>query len=114
MLVPERLARLAAALADPVGELDHLVDGLLAVEPHDVVEGQLCGGRPRSRRAAGGSTSVNIGTITSGQPWRISDSVPSKSKRTWLMPGRGANDRAEDDLPGEVRPDHFASPSMKA
>ena len=40
----------------------------------------------------GGSTSANIGTITSGQPWRISDSVPSKSNRTWLMPGRGAND----------------------
>ena len=39
---------------------------------------------------SGGSTSVNIGTITSGQPWRISDSVPSKSNRTWLMPGRGA------------------------
>ncbi len=41
MLVPERLARLAAALADPLGELDHLVDGLLAVEPHDVLERQL-------------------------------------------------------------------------
>ncbi len=31
-------SRLAAALADPLGELDHLVDRLLAVEPHDVVE----------------------------------------------------------------------------
>ena len=38
VLVPERLVRLAAALADPLGELDHLVDRLLAVEPHDVVE----------------------------------------------------------------------------
>ena len=28
----------AAALADPLGELDHLVDRLLAVEAHDVVE----------------------------------------------------------------------------
>src|SRR5208337_3812373 len=48
----------------------------------------------RSRSASvspgnAGSTSVNIGTITSGQPWRISDKVPSKSNRTWLMPGRG-------------------------
>ena len=41
MLVPERLARLAAALANPLGELDHLIDRLLAVEPHDVVEDHL-------------------------------------------------------------------------
>ena len=40
MLVPERLARRAAALADPLGQLDHLEDGLLAVQPHDVVVGQ--------------------------------------------------------------------------
>ena len=40
VLVPQRLARLAAPLADPLGELDHLVDRLLAVKPHDVVEGQ--------------------------------------------------------------------------
>ena len=38
MLVPERLLGVAAALADAIGELDHLVDGLLAVEPHDVLE----------------------------------------------------------------------------
>ena len=36
-----------------------------------------------------GSISTNIGTITSGQPWRISDSVPSKSNSTWLISGRG-------------------------
>jgi hypothetical protein len=32
--------------------------------------------------------STNIGTITSGQPCRINDSVPSKSNNTWLKPGR--------------------------
>ena len=41
VLVPERLARLAAALADALGELDHLIDRLLAVESHDVVEDHL-------------------------------------------------------------------------
>ena len=92
MLVPERLAGLAAALADAVGELDHLVDGLLAVEPHDVLERQAAAvvvGLAVERPAA---VSVNIGTITSGQPWRISESVPSKSNRTWLMVGRGWNE----------------------
>ena len=41
VLVPERLARLAASLLDPLGKLDHLVDRLLAVQAHDVVEHQL-------------------------------------------------------------------------
>ncbi len=44
VLVPERLVRLAAALADPLGKLDHLVDRLLTVEPHDVVEDHLAEG----------------------------------------------------------------------
>ena len=37
VFVPERLARLSAAFANALGELDHLVNRLLAVEPHDVV-----------------------------------------------------------------------------
>ena len=40
VLVPERLARLAAALANPIGQLDHLIDRLLAVQAHDVFVGQ--------------------------------------------------------------------------
>lgn len=38
MFVPERLAGLAAPFANAVGKLDHLVDGLFAVEAHDVLE----------------------------------------------------------------------------
>ena len=38
VLKGQGLIRLAAALADAVGELDHLVDRLLAVQAHDVVE----------------------------------------------------------------------------
>ena len=41
MLVPKRDLRFAAALADALGKLDHLVDGLLAVEAHHVVLKQL-------------------------------------------------------------------------
>src|ERR1043165_9715 len=44
VLVPERVARLAAAFLDALGQLDHLIDGLLAVEPHDVVEAELAAG----------------------------------------------------------------------
>ena len=52
---------------DPLGELDHLVDRLLAVEPHDVVEDHL---RELGLGLAGQarSASTNIGTITSGHP----------------------------------------------
>ena len=37
VLVPERFARLAAPFLDTIGQLDHLVDSLLAVKAHDVV-----------------------------------------------------------------------------
>ena len=40
VLVPQRLPRAAAALGDPLGQLDHLENRLLAVQPHDVVVGQ--------------------------------------------------------------------------
>ena len=40
VLVPQRLPRVAAALGDPLGQLNHLEDRLLAVQPHDVVVGQ--------------------------------------------------------------------------
>ncbi|MFM1942451.1 MAG: hypothetical protein RI897_1433 [Verrucomicrobiota bacterium] len=40
VFVPERFLGGAAALFDAIGELDHLVDRLLAVEAHDVVEHQ--------------------------------------------------------------------------
>ena len=45
VLVPERFRGLAAPLADALGQLDHLVDGLLAVETHDVVEAKPAGAR---------------------------------------------------------------------
>ena len=38
VLVSKRLFRPAAALADPFGELNHLVDRLLTVQTHDVVD----------------------------------------------------------------------------
>ena len=41
MLVPKRIAGLAAALSDSLDQLDHLVDSLFAVEPHDVVVTKL-------------------------------------------------------------------------
>ena len=62
---------------------------------------------------SGGSTSANIGTITSGQPWRMSDSVPSKSKSTWLMPGRGAKRRAKNHLAAELGLHRGESPSVR-
>src|ERR1043165_5288413 len=37
-----------------------------------------------------GSSSTNMAIITSTQPSRMSDKVPSKSNNTWLIPGRGA------------------------
>src|SRR2546422_455391 len=40
-----------------------------------------------------------MGAITSCQPWRINDSVPSKSKSTWLICGRGANPGANSTRP---------------
>ena len=57
MLVPERFPSHAAALANPVGELDHLVDRLLAVEPHDVLEGHP----PRSASVSPGKRGKHFG-----------------------------------------------------
>ena len=37
VFIGQRFGRLSPALANAVGELDHLVDGLLAVEAHDIV-----------------------------------------------------------------------------
>lgn len=37
--IPERLARFAAPFAHALGQLNHLIDRLLAVQPHDVFEG---------------------------------------------------------------------------
>ena len=42
---------------------------------------------------------MNIGIMTSGQPWRINERVPSKSKSTWLTLGRGANPGANSTDP---------------
>src|SRR5262245_50407525 len=50
MLVPERFTRNSAALLDPIGQLKHLINGLLAVQPHDVVVTKL---PPASLRVAG-------------------------------------------------------------
>ena len=90
VLVPQRLSRDAAALDNPFGQLHHLVNRLLAVEPHDVVIDQpLQIGLALT--ASAGQDSTNIGTITFGQPWRMSDKVPSKSKSTWRTAGRDRN-----------------------
>src|SRR4029077_19415196 len=51
-----------------------------------------------------GSDSTNIGTMTSGHPWRISDRVPSKSNRTWLISARGSRGRGSSTLPNEPVP----------
>ena len=53
-------------------------------------------------RTGGGSISTNIGTITSGQPWRISDNVPSKSNSTCVMPGRGVKLAANSTSPAKA------------
>src|ERR1041385_485681 len=37
--------------------------------------------------------------MTSGQPWRIKERVPSKSKSTWLICGRGAKEELKSTLP---------------
>ena len=97
MLVGQRLAGLAAALADSIGELNHLIDRLLAVQLHDVVDHEppkvvvgLAGLRGRA--------STNMGTMTSGHPWRIKEIVPSKSNRTWPISGRGARGTGSSTL----------------
>src|ERR1043166_9407923 len=40
-LVPERVFGFAATLANALGQLNHLVNGLFAIQPHDVVEQEL-------------------------------------------------------------------------
>ena len=45
-----------------------------------------------------------MGTMTSGHPWRISDSVPSKSKSTWLISGRGSSGAGSSTLPQREAP----------
>ena len=50
MLVPQQFARLAAALSDALGQLDELIDGLLACEPRDVVGHQFAQLRLRFAR----------------------------------------------------------------
>src|SRR5688572_20826907 len=40
-LVPKRITRFTAAFLYPIGKLDHLVDRLLAIEAHDVVDHEL-------------------------------------------------------------------------
>src|SRR4051812_15419274 len=39
--------------------------------------------------------------MISGQPWRTQESVPSKSKTTWEMRGRGAKDGRNSTSPGK-------------
>ena len=67
MFVPERLAGLSPSLLDPLRKLDHLINRLFAVEPHDIVKDQLLdllAGLTREPRSA----STNMGTMTSGHP----------------------------------------------
>src|SRR5436190_15715159 len=47
----------------------------------------------------GGNISTNIGVMTCGQPSRMRESVPSKSKRTWLISGRVAKFGANSTSP---------------
>ena len=53
VFVPQRLARGAAAFGDAFGQLHHLVDRLLAIQAHDVVEADLAAGGLRLARQAG-------------------------------------------------------------
>ena len=41
LFIPQRIARLAAAFFYALGKLNHLIDRLFAVEPHDIVEHKL-------------------------------------------------------------------------
>ena len=88
---------LAAALADPLGELDHLVDGLLAVEPHDVVEGQLAAvglGLARQRRQhLDEHRHHDLGPALADQRQRAVE-----VEQDVADPGPGREARAEDDL----------------
>src|SRR5262245_9392519 len=52
MFVPERFFRLAPSLADSVGQLDHLVNGLLPIQPHDVVIEELANALPALARTS--------------------------------------------------------------
>src|SRR4051794_30621591 len=47
----------------------------------------------------GGNISTNMGVITCGQPSRMSERVPSKSNKTWLISGRGAKCEANSTSP---------------
>ena len=85
ILVVERVSRLAAALADLLGQLDHLVDRLLAGEPGDVVlddRSQLGLALVRRRFQ---QPFDHLGIMTPCQPSRISERVPSKSNSAWRM-----------------------------
>src|ERR1035438_9595912 len=56
---------------------------------------------PGSSPARRGSISRNIPNMTSGQPSRISDRVPSKSSKTCLTEGRGAKEGLNATLPAK-------------
>src|SRR5437588_12452098 len=54
-----------------------------------------------------GKNSTNIGVIPSGQPSRSSESVPSKSKSTWLTCGRAAKPGANSIRPWKAVVDNI-------
>src|ERR1039458_1093870 len=56
---------------------------------------------PASSPARRGSISRNIPSMTSGQPSRISDRVPSKSSKTCLTEGRGGKEGLNATLPAK-------------
>ena len=113
VLVPERLLRLAAALADALGELDHLVDRLLAVEPHDVLEGQLPAiglGLARQRgKHLGEHRHHDLGPALADQRQRA---VEVEQHMADAGPRRERG--AKDDLTGELGLHRTGTPSVRA
>src|SRR5439155_18319421 len=60
-----------------------------------------------------GSISTNMGSITSGQPSRINERVPSKSSRTWLMWGLGTKAGLNSTKPANGATDCIAPGQLK-
>ena len=89
VLVRQRFERLAAALGHFLSKLDHLIDRLLAIVLHDEIFDMSRQRRILFVGAGRRRISSIIGIMTWGQPSRISDRVPSKSKTTKRNRPRG-------------------------
>ncbi len=101
VLVPERFPGLAAPLANSLGELDHLVDGLLAVEVHDVLEGHPGAlGRGLTRQCGedfGEHRHHDLGPALADQRQR-----PVEVEQDVADPGPSRERGLKEDLTGEL------------